>query len=449
MAKYKYGDIRVYAKSYLCSMLYTKPRRARGNGLIRACLGAVRKALCAAGRLIKSPFSLIARRRQERKDRLYGPFSPFYSPAPALELESGETIPIAPEEPERSVSARWVWGLLSGLMACAGLVAMVGATAASGHAEPAYSVILSDDAKTAVTLTSRASTVGDMLAEAGIQLAEGDEVQPGPDTPLSECGAVRIDRANTVYVSAGELFTELTMANGTVREALAMAGVSYDQNDLVSPEPYVPIEQGMRIEVVAVDVAYEVETQDIAYKTITQKDDTLEEGKTRVAREGQAGVKNLKYRVVYHDGEEAERELLEQTVSRHAVDELILEGTKVVDRVVSVAEEVELRNDTRADKRPPKESEIEKIVYVEATAYTHTGKTTATGTMPKVGTIAVNPKQIPYGTRMYIEGYGYGVAEDTGAFRHTDRFQIDLFMDTVRECLRWGRKQKVKVYILK
>lgn len=66
-----------------------------------------------------------------------------------------------------------------------------------------------------------------------------------------------------------------------------------------------------------------------------------------------------------------------------------------------------------------------------------------------MGTIAVNPKQIPYGTRLYVEGYGYGVAEDTGAFRHTDRFQIDLFMDTVKECLRWGRKRNVKVFVLK
>ena len=448
MAKYKYGDIRVYAKSYLRSMLYTKPRRTGGNGLLRACMSAAGKALRAVGRLVKSPFSFLARRKKAKEERLYGPFSPLYSPAPALALEGGEVIPIAPEGKSHAGASRWVWGLLSALMACAGLVAMIGSTAA-GRAQPVWSVIVSDDAKTAATITSRAETVGEMLAEAGIVLAEGDEVQPSEDTPLSQCSAVRIDRANTIYVSAGDSFTELTMASGTVRDALARCGVSYDQNDLVSPEPYVPVEQGMRIEVVSVDVAYEVVSEEIAYRTITKKDDTLEQGKTRVEREGVAGLKNLKYRVEYHDGQEVKRELIEQTVSRHAVDKLVYEGTKVIDRVVSVADEVELKNDKRADKRPPKESEIKKIVYVEATAYTHTGRPTATGNMPLVGTIAVNPEQIPYGTRMYIEGYGYGVAEDTGAFRHTDRFQIDLFMDTVRECLRWGRKQKVKVYILK
>ena len=181
MAKYKYGDIRVYAKSYLRSMLYTKPRRTGGNGLLRACMSAAGKALRAAGRLVKSPFSFLARRKKAKEERLYGPFSPLYSQAPALALGDGEVIPIAPEKSQGGAN-RWVWGLLCSLMACAGLVAMIGSTAA-GRAQPVWSVVVSDDAKTAATIASRAETVGEMLAEAGIVLAEGDEVQPSEDTP--------------------------------------------------------------------------------------------------------------------------------------------------------------------------------------------------------------------------------------------------------------------------
>ena len=40
--------------------------------------------------------------------------------------------------------------------------------------------------------------------------------------------------------------------------------------------------------------------------------------------------------------------------------------------------------------------------------------TTATGTIVQKGTVAVDPSVFPLGTRMYIPGYGYGVAEDTG-----------------------------------
>ena len=61
---------------------------------------------------------------------------------------------------------------------------------------------------------------------------------------------------------------------------------------------------------------------------------------------------------------------------------------------------------------------VEKVVYADyVTAYTHTGHRTATGTYPRIGTVAVDPDKIPYGTKLYIPGYGYGRTEDTGAFR--------------------------------
>lgn len=119
------------------------------------------------------------------------------------------------------------------------------------------------------------------------------------------------------------------------------------------------------------------------------------------------------------------------------------------ERLISVSAEVELRNDDRTEEGPPAYNEVVKEVLYEVTAYTHTGERTATGTWPEVGTIAVNPKQIPYGTRLYVEGYGYGIAADTGAFRHSNKKQIDLFMDSERECVSWGRKRGVRVFILK
>ncbi|RJX20353.1 MAG: hypothetical protein C4570_03845 [Ammonifex sp.] len=89
-------------------------------------------------------------------------------------------------------------------------------------------------------------------------------------------------------------------------------------------------------------------------------------------------------------------------------------------------------------------------MVVEATGYTpeyeSTGKNpgdpgygvTATGTKAKRGTLAVDPSVIPFGTKMYIPGYGYGTAEDTGGAIKGNR--IDLFFDDVDEALQWGRK---------
>ncbi|WEG12540.1 peptidoglycan-binding protein [Pullulanibacillus sp. KACC 23026] len=93
------------------------------------------------------------------------------------------------------------------------------------------------------------------------------------------------------------------------------------------------------------------------------------------------------------------------------------------------------------------------VMYVSATAYTAycagcSGKT-ATGinlrANPNSKVVAVDPNIIPLGTKLYIEGYGYAVAGDTGgAIRGK---HVDLFMSSRDDALKWGRRT-VKVTIL-
>jgi 3D (Asp-Asp-Asp) domain-containing protein len=82
---------------------------------------------------------------------------------------------------------------------------------------------------------------------------------------------------------------------------------------------------------------------------------------------------------------------------------------------------------------------------MRVTAYTHTGYRTASMTYPKIGTIAVDPKVIPLGTKIYVPGYGWGVAEDTGGLIKGNR--LDVFFDTKKEALTWGVKD-LKAIIL-
>lgn len=72
---------------------------------------------------------------------------------------------------------------------------------------------------------------------------------------------------------------------------------------------------------------------------------------------------------------------------------------------------------------------------------------TSTGTYPSRGTIAVNPRRFPYGTKFYIEGYGEGVALDTGGAMRQNSNKIDVFVDTYKEAINWGMREiEVKVY---
>lgn len=87
----------------------------------------------------------------------------------------------------------------------------------------------------------------------------------------------------------------------------------------------------------------------------------------------------------------------------------------------------------------PKQVSRGRVIKVEATAYTHTGNRTATGTWPEEGrTIAVDPDVIPLGSQVVIEGKEY-IAEDTGGVVKGNI--IDIFMDSETECWNWGRQE--------
>lgn len=86
-------------------------------------------------------------------------------------------------------------------------------------------------------------------------------------------------------------------------------------------------------------------------------------------------------------------------------------------------------------------------MYVEATAYSpfEAGNRTARGNTLRRGIIAVDPRIIPLGTRVYIPGYGEAIADDTGGAIIGNR--IDIAFDTYEEAMTFGR-QYIEIYIL-
>ena len=95
-----------------------------------------------------------------------------------------------------------------------------------------------------------------------------------------------------------------------------------------------------------------------------------------------------------------------------------------------------------------------KVITGRATAYTAYGDSkTATGKTPQPGYIAVDPKKIPYGSKLYIKTpdgkviYGYAVAADTGGFAKNGRLIADLYFKSKAECLDFG-VQNIEIYVL-
>ena len=90
-----------------------------------------------------------------------------------------------------------------------------------------------------------------------------------------------------------------------------------------------------------------------------------------------------------------------------------------------------------------------RVINMEASAYTTedpgNGTHTYGGNQLRKGLVAVDPNVIPLGTRLYFEGYGYAIADDTGGYIKGNR--IDLAFENRREALLFGRRM-IPVYIL-
>ena len=96
-------------------------------------------------------------------------------------------------------------------------------------------------------------------------------------------------------------------------------------------------------------------------------------------------------------------------------------------------------------------AKAKRVFTVRSTAYTSDPRenggwnVTAIGTKIRRGVIAVDPRVIPLRTRVYVEGYGFATAEDTGGAIKGNK--IDVVMDTNAQSRNWGVRN-VKIYIL-
>ncbi|QUL97812.1 MAG: G5 domain-containing protein [Candidatus Fermentithermobacillus carboniphilus] len=287
-----------------------------------------------------------------------------------------------------------------------------------------------------VYLTIRPSTVKDVLNQAEISLGPGDSVYPSLDTQTKDGMRITVERAKPVFVISGDRISTVFTSERNVGKVLELAKVSLAAEDKVVPgiDQEVPPDGTIRV----VKVTYGEVTVDekLPFDTEKREDSSLEAGLVRVYREGTPGIVRVTYTVKYEDGKEVSRQEKSRVKVKDPTPRILLVGTK------------------REVSRGGQNIRFERALEVMATAYCPCSKCcgpyangyTHTGVPAKRGVIAVDPKVIPLGTRVYVDGYGFGVAADTGSAIKGQR--IDVCFDTHEEALAWG-KRKVKVFILR
>ncbi len=201
------------------------------------------------------------------------------------------------------------------------------------------------------------------------------------------------------------------------------------------------------------EVVTETVKEIVNYNTIKRLNSSLSEGDTVTIRDGIPGERETVYNVCYEDGVEVSREIVTSYITQNPVD-----------RIVEYCIENEsIQAAAAADVRVTSTVDLSKLDYkyyidCEATAYDMSAEEnggyagqTATGVPLEKGVIAVDPRVIPLGSRVYVEAidgswsYGYAVAADTGGAIKGKR--VDLCFRTRKECIQFGRKP-CRVYIL-
>lgn len=287
-----------------------------------------------------------------------------------------------------------------------------GAERVPGAAEVApVSFTLHEDGFTS-SQTAAGPAVGDALAALGVAVSEHDLVSPAPSSPLVPGMHVYVQHAAKVEVAfGGEARTLFTKA-ATVRETLAEAGYVLEPADLVFPPLDSAVGNGSRITVTTLREAIEFRDQPIPFDTRYEYDASLPEGRSAVVQAGVEGHFRRQYRVRLVNGVEVLRELVLEVVIPPS-DEVVAVGT-----YVAPAQEPEPTPPPVVAPGPGGELVCVRTMTVYATWYTAASAggsgITATGATVDRGIVAVDPSVIPLGTHMYIPGYGYAVAADTG-----------------------------------
>ncbi|WP_088226318.1 3D domain-containing protein [Desulfosporosinus sp. FKB] len=282
------------------------------------------------------------------------------------------------------------------------------------------------------TLSARttAKTVGeainDLSERYGLQIKDVDEVNEPRSEDLKEQMDIKVRRAVPVVVQADGKTINTYLAPRTVAEALKKLNIVLGAKDKVSLALNHLLTANEKVKVVRVAEKVETQKSEIPYQMVTQPGDYPVGLPDKVISCGSNGIQEQTIRLTLEDGKEVDRQILGQRVVAAPINELVSRGAQT-----SVSRGGQTINFKRA-------------YIMRATAYCIPGGITKTGAPVQWGVVAVDPRVIPLGSKVYVDGYGSARALDTGGLIQGNR--IDLYMDSEAAAMSWGVRY-VLVYL--
>ncbi|MBQ4641678.1 MAG: G5 domain-containing protein [Oscillospiraceae bacterium] len=313
---------------------------------------------------------------------------------------------------------------------------MISSMAPTAQAENTYVIT---DGNAVLVHTTYATDPAKVLEEAGVALEENDLYTTEAGEHVSE---INIQRAQQVTVFYRGQTMQVSAYTESVEDLLNRLGIASDAAR-VSVDAETKTYDGMELKVDYVVEANETYTLEIPFETAYCDDPTLALGEEKILVEGVPGQMLCRANVTYVNGQKETDKVYEETVEKEPVTQVVAVGTgeavgqtndkPLIGDGVIVLPTGEVLTYTHTDQ-------------FLATAYTHTDAgcdtITANGATVKWGVVAIDPKVVPYGTRMFIVSndgayiYGLSTAEDCGGGIQGHR--LDLYMETYDKCVQFG-----------
>lgn len=310
------------------------------------------------------------------------------------------------------------------------------------------------DGKESVVQTTQGS-LSRLLDEQQIKVSEHDRLSVPLAASLKNGDRIVIERTRPVKLTAdGETKTVYT-AGTTVEGAVKDLQINIGEHDKLIPSADTELAEDTAIQVVRVKKETEQITEQVPYEVVKKSDARLLKGKEQTVQEGKEGVILKTKEKVYEDGVLVSEQVVNEQVQSESVNKVVAVGTKSPVVVLSASSP----NMDEVTKNGVTFGYKQIINNMTLTAYTasaaSTGKSaehpqfgmTSSGTKVTEGrTIAVDPKVIPMGWWVYIEGVGFRRAEDIGSGVKGN--MIDIYFDSGDYAKRFGTKRGYTVYII-
>ncbi|EAG6633913.1 resuscitation-promoting factor [Listeria monocytogenes] len=305
---------------------------------------------------------------------------------------------------------------------------------------PARQITINDNG-TKKDVWSTKANVADLLKDENITTRPQDVLNVALDTKLKNGLEVNINRAIQLSLQNGAKKDTVWTTKTKVSDLLAEKNIKLDQNDRVSPAKDSNLKEKMTVEVTYVNSKAEKKNEQVKFETVYKEDDSLNKGVEKVVQEGKNGKKVVEYKVTFENGKEKKRDVIKENVTSNKTDKVVVRGTKekvVATPVSNVSTSSATSSSSSSASSTPSGGKTYKM---ESTAYSG-GGTTAYGinlsANPGLKVIAVDPRIIPLGSKVWVEGYGEAIAGDTGGAIKGNI--VDVYFPNESQCYSWGRR---------